>query len=129
MADSEKKISEKSGAYMYRPRGVYANGLPLSKRIIQRAEKLNKFFFLRVLGKILRVRPLHGKLDLDKVSSVLFIRYDVLGDMVVTTPLWRKLKRLKPDIKIGVAGSSKNLGIIAADPDIDTTYDYSASSL
>jgi len=114
---------------MYRPKRVYKNGLPIHKRIITRVEQLNKFLFLRIVGKILRVHSLHRKLTLDEISSVLFIRYDAFGDMVVTTPLWRILKRLKPSIKIGVAGSSKNIGIIGADNDIDIIYDYSADSL
>ncbi|HEY6171698.1 MAG TPA: glycosyltransferase family 9 protein [Candidatus Kapabacteria bacterium] len=62
------------------------------------------------------------------MNSVLFIRYDALGDMIVTTPLWRILKKLKPSIYIGVAGSSKNIGILSADNDVDKIYDYSASS-
>ena len=88
----------------------------------------NKFIFLRLIGKLLRVHPLNRKLDLSEVSSVLFIRYDAFGDMIVTTPLWRILKRLKPSIRIGVAGSIKNLGVLGSDTDVDIIYDYSASS-
>lgn len=114
---------------MYRPKRVYSNGLPIHKRIIIRLEKLNKVISLRILGKLLKVNRLDRKLNLSEVSSVLFIRYDAFGDMVVTTPLWRILKRLKPSIKIGVAGSRKNLGLLSADKDVDMIYDYSASSL
>jgi len=129
MNDPLKDIPGTKSSYMYRPKPVYKNGLPVHKRIITRVEKLNKFLFLRILGKILRVHPLRRKLKLDEISSVLFIRYDAFGDMVVTTPLWRILKRLKPSMKIGVAGSSKNLGVIKADSDVDIIYDYSANSL
>ncbi len=120
---------ENKSSYMYRPKGVYVDGKPLHKRIGTRLEQINKFIFLRLIGKLLRVHPLHRKLDLSEVSSVLFIRYDAFGDMIVTTPLWRILKRLKPSIKIGVAGSIRNLGILQADTDVDVLYDYSASSL
>ena len=113
---------------MYRPKQVYHNGLPLKKRIINRIEKFNKILLLRLFGKILRVKKATAAIPLEKVNSVLIIRYDALGDMIVTTPLWRILKRLKPSIKIGVAGSSKNLGLLRDDPDIDVIYDYSAQS-
>jgi ADP-heptose:LPS heptosyltransferase len=129
MFSNSKKRETAAGSYMYRPKRIYSNGLPFRKRLINRIEKINKFLLLRLLGKLLRVHPLKHKLELSEISSVLFIRYDAFGDMVVTTPLWRILKRLKPSIKIGVAGSKKNLGVIEADTDIDVIYDYSANSL
>jgi len=115
--------------YKYKPQKEYASGYPLHKRIIFKIEKFNKILFLRLLGKILRIHPIDKSIPLEEVSSVLIIRYDALGDMIVTTPLWRILKRLKPSIKIGVAGSFKNLGLLRDDPDIDFLYDYTASSM
>ncbi|MEI8134414.1 MAG: glycosyltransferase family 9 protein [bacterium] len=114
---------------MYRPRKVYGAKPPFFRRLIKGIEKFNKLLSLRLLGKFLGVRQLDRKLSLDEIRSVLFIRYDALGDMVVTTPLWRILKSLKPSIKIGVAGSYKNLGVLQADTDVDVIYDYSATSL
>ena len=113
---------------MYRPQQVYHYGLPLKKRIINRIERFNKILSLRILGKLLRIKPQTSPVLLKDVNSILIIRYDALGDMIVTTPLWRILKRLKPSIKIGVAGSSKNLGLLRDDSDIDVLYDYSAQS-
>jgi ADP-heptose:LPS heptosyltransferase len=104
-------------------------GLPWHKEVIRRIEKFNKILFLRLLGKFLRTNPVDLPIPLEQVSSVLIIRYDALGDMIVTTPLWRILKRLKPSIKIGVAGSFKNLDLLRADTDIDILYDYSAAKL
>ncbi len=69
---------------------------PLLKRLVRYVEKTNKLITLRLLGIYLRVHKLPNPLSLDKVNSVLFIRYDALGDMIVTTPLWRILKRVKP---------------------------------
>ncbi|HET9137322.1 MAG TPA: glycosyltransferase family 9 protein [Candidatus Kapabacteria bacterium] len=99
------------------------------KRLLKKIEYGNKFLTMRLLGKLLRITPLDKPVPLEKVSSVLIIRYDALGDMVVTTPLWRILKKLKPSIKIGVAGSYKNLDLLRADTEIDVIYDYSASSM
>jgi len=115
--------------YKYKPQKEYAKGLPWHKKVIRQIEKFNKIVSLGLLGKILKIRPQTSPVPLENVSSVLIIRYDALGDMIVTTPLWRILKRLKPSIKIGVAGSFKNLDLLRADQDIDYLYDYSASSL
>ncbi len=121
-------MTKQKNNYMYRPQQVYHHGLPLKKRIINRIERFNKILSLRVLGKLLRIKPRTTPVLLKDVNSILIIRYDALGDMIVTTPLWRILKRLKPSIKIGVAGSSKNLGLLREDSDIDVLYDYSAQS-
>ncbi len=115
--------------YKYRPQKEYANGIPWYKEVVRRVEKFNKILFLRLLGKLLKIHPITDPIPLAQVSSVLIIRYDALGDMIVTTPLWRILKRFKPSIKIGVAGSFKNLDLLRDDTDIDFLYDYTASSL
>lgn len=125
---SSSNVPSNKQSYMYRPMEVQQGRPPLLKRLVRYIEKTNKLITLRLLGLYLRVHKLPHSLPLDKVSSVLFIRYDALGDMIVTTPLWRILKRLKPSIYIGVAGSSKNIGILRADTDVDVVYDYSAAS-
>lgn len=99
--------------------------LPLIKRIGQNLERINKRLTLRLLGRVLRTRRLHGPLSLDQIESVLILRYDALGDMVLTTPLWRTLKAQKPSLKIGVAASIRNRNIIESDPDIDEVYLFS----
>ncbi|MBS1903437.1 MAG: glycosyltransferase family 9 protein [Bacteroidetes bacterium] len=121
-------MTAKKQTYLYKPQKEYVQK-PWHKLLIGRIEKYNKMLTLRLLGKWLRIKRLNAPMPLDQVRSVLFIRYDALGDMIVTTPLWRLLKRLKPSIKIGVAGSYKNLDILRSDNDIDVTYDYSAGSL
>jgi len=99
--------------------------VPFYKRVIGKIEHLNKRLTLGLLGKVLRIKPITGKLSLDDISSVLILRYDAIGDMVVTSPLWRILKDRKPDLKIGVAGSSRNIDILRFDKDIDDVYNFS----
>jgi ADP-heptose:LPS heptosyltransferase len=43
---------------------------------------------------------------------VLVFRYDRIGDMIVTTPIFRLLKTLNPRLKITVLASRTNVGII-----------------
>ncbi len=122
-------MAEQRQHYKYRPQKEYSYGIPWYKEVIRKVEKFNKILFLRLLGKILHILPTDHPIPLENVSSVLIIRYDALGDMIATTPLWRILKRLKPSMKIGVAGSFKNLDLLRSDTDIDILYDYTASSM
>jgi ADP-heptose:LPS heptosyltransferase len=64
-------------------------------------------------------------LPLSEVSSVLFLRYDALGDAVLTTPLFRTIKRFAPHIHIGVAGSERSLPLFKNDPDVDQVFLFS----
>lgn len=69
----------------------------------------------------------NGVVDIASVSSILLIRNDAIGDLVVTTPLIRNLRALHPGVRIGVAGSYRNLPLIASDPDVSHTYDLATS--
>ena len=98
--------------------------MPLYKRFFQKIERLNKHITFGLLGKILRVKRVDGKLSIDTLSSILIIRQDALGDMIVTSPLWRILKMRKPSLTIGVAGSFRNLELLRADTGIDHLYNF-----
>ena len=60
--------------------------------------------------------------DLQKASNVLFFRYDRIGDMVITTPVFRELKRAYPDIEISVLASKFNYLVIKNNPNVDKVY-------
>lgn len=101
---------------------LYAD--PWHRKAARSFERLSKKVSLRLLGKLLRITPINGPLPFDQIKSVLFLRPDGIGDAIVTTPLWRALKRRRPDIVIGVAGSFRNIPILEADPDVDYKYDF-----
>jgi ADP-heptose:LPS heptosyltransferase len=61
------------------------------------------------------------------VSNVLFLRYDALGDAVLTTPLFRAIKRYAPHIHIGVAGSTRSKPLFDHDPDVGQVFLLSES--
>ncbi|MEP7234934.1 MAG: glycosyltransferase family 9 protein [Ignavibacteriota bacterium] len=100
---------------------------PWYRKLFKKIEHLNKRLTLGLLGKLLHVRPHQDKFLLDELSSILILRTDAIGDMIATTPLWRILKARKPELKIGVAGSFRNLEILSNDPDIDFLYDFAVS--
>ena len=67
------------------------------------------------------------QIDLKKVNSILILRYDRIGDMVVTTPLFRALRTGFPEAKIAVLASESNAQVIENNPNIDEVYVFSKS--
>jgi ADP-heptose:LPS heptosyltransferase len=63
-----------------------------------------------------------SNIDFSEIKSVLFLRYDRIGDMIITTPVFRELKKIRPDIKIGVLASKANSQIIKYSPYVDDIY-------
>lgn len=62
--------------------------------------------------------------DLSNARSVLFLRYDRLGDMVISTGLFRLVKEQFPGIRVHVLASPSNSGVIRNDPNVDGTSVY-----
>ncbi|HEV7814443.1 MAG TPA: glycosyltransferase family 9 protein [Janthinobacterium sp.] len=52
------------------------------------------------------------------IKRILIIRNDKIGDMIVTTPLFRELKKTYPDLVIDVVASSVNKDIVKHNPHI-----------
>ena len=60
--------------------------------------------------------------DIKKSKSVLILKYDRIGDMVVSTPIFRELKLAYPNISISVLASKENRDVIKNNPYIDKIY-------
>ncbi len=61
-------------------------------------------------------------IDIRSIKNLLILRYDRIGDMIVTTPIFRKLKEVHPDLTIGVFASETNAEIIRNNPYVDSIY-------
>jgi len=57
--------------------------------------------------------------DLKDSKSVLFFRYDRIGDMVITTPVFREFKNAYPNAKLIVLASEVNKCILENNPYVD----------
>lgn len=55
---------------------------------------------------------------------ILVIRRDNIGDLVLTTPLIRALRRRYPSAWLGVLGTGYNIPVLAGHPDLDAVYAY-----
>jgi ADP-heptose:LPS heptosyltransferase len=60
--------------------------------------------------------------DLKKSKKVLILKYDRIGDMIVTTPIFRELKQAYPNISISVLASHANKDVIKNNPYVDNIY-------
>ncbi len=75
--------------------------------------------FLRaLLGNQTVPVPLSSK----ALRRILVLRYDRLGDMVVTTPIFDFLKKHCPNATIDVVASHRNAGLLAADSRIERVW-------
>ena len=59
------------------------------------------------------------------IKSILFLRYDgKIGDMVINSLMFREIKKVYPNIKIGVVARGAAIDIIKDNPNIDKIYEY-----
>ena len=101
-------------------------------------KKLNRIFqdYMREkrlkIGKYIwdrkdRVKILEGNnfLEDNNIKSILFLRYDgKIGDMIVNSLMFREIKKVYPDIKIGVVARGAAIDIIKDNPNVDRIYEY-----
>ena len=89
-------------------------------------ERLEYWWRHKIVYPFLRLifqNPVKGDIiDIQSVKSVLFLRYDRIGDMIVTTPIFRSLKEINPRLTIGVFASEANAEIIRYNPCVDSVY-------
>jgi len=57
--------------------------------------------------------------ELKNIENVLFLRYDRIGDMIISTPVFRELKLHFPKIKITILASKSNHSVLKNNPYID----------
>lgn len=61
----------------------------------------------------------------NSIKSVLFLRYDgKIGDMIVNSLMFREIKKVYPDIRIGVIARGAAIDIINDNPNVDKIYEY-----
>jgi ADP-heptose:LPS heptosyltransferase len=77
-----------------------------------------------IKGKLLKFFTKKQKIDFDlkNTKKILFFRYDRIGDMIITTPVFRELKKAYPNIEVSVLASNVNKGILANNDYIDKIY-------
>lgn len=80
------------------------------------------FWLARFLLK--KGRPERIPIDPAKIGKVLFMRYDKIGDMIVSLPVFDNLKKQQPHIEISILCSPGNYPVIKNDPRFANIYIY-----
>ena len=75
-----------------------------------------------LLNLLLKRKPIDQKVDINQIKKILIFRHDRIGDIIVTTPIFRKLKRANPSLFIGVTASPANAEIIQENRNVDKIY-------
>jgi ADP-heptose:LPS heptosyltransferase len=77
--------------------------------------------FKALLLKFL-TRKKFNEFSIENTESILFFRYDRIGDMIISTPVFRELKLSYPNIKISILASQVNQNILQSNPYIDEIF-------
>jgi ADP-heptose:LPS heptosyltransferase len=78
---------------------------------------LSKNFKAYLLKKLTNKKPVN--FDLKDSKNILFIRYDRIGDMLISTPVFREFKLAYPNTNVIVLASEVNKDILLNNPYID----------
>jgi len=84
-----------------------------------------KGLVFRIVAPFLKKgNPDNQRIDPLKVSKVLFLRPEKIGDMVISLPVFDAIKRGFPHIKISILASPRNYSLIKDDSRFENIYLY-----
>ena len=105
--------------------------LSIAKRLMGNLKPLEhkfKAMFFSLLSPLLKKGKANfTPLDGTKISKVLFLRPEKIGDMAISLPVFDGLLKCFRDIRISVLGSPKNYPLIKNDPRFDKIFLYRKS--
>ena len=78
----------------------------------------------RKIGKnILDKKKIKTELKFENIKKILFVRYDgKIGDYIVSSFIYREIKKQRPDIQIDIVGISKNEQLFGKNKYVDNFY-------
>ncbi len=95
----------------------------LHKKVKDKIKSFRKSFAKILFDKKIKSNKI---LDMSKAKSILFFRNDdKIGDMVISTLLFREVKKHYPDIKVFVLCGKNNKEIIKYNPNVDEIIEIS----
>jgi ADP-heptose:LPS heptosyltransferase len=90
-------------------------------------EKTAKNILWRVPGWCFPKRKPGLSLDLADIKSVLVVRPDRLGDVILSTPVYRSIKSSLPGVRLTVLVDKSNAGLLKSDPNVDRVLEWDSS--
>lgn len=99
--------------------------LPLTKRIVQAIEGVNRRFWYALLRKSLDNPAPTSKIPISELESLLIMPYgDAVGDMICALPLIDAVKARNPHTRIGIVTSARNESLLRCEKQIDKQYSF-----
>jgi ADP-heptose:LPS heptosyltransferase len=126
MSSSAKFISKKTPQeYIAEHYLSWRDDFSAGKRFRIRLKRRLSKFGVHLATCLLKKKQSPEKLNPDALSRVLVLRYDLLGDMILTTAVFDALKSVNPTVEIEVLASEKNERIIRGDKRLANIFLFS----
>ncbi len=87
----------------------------MANKLLKKFESIIRSFLYDIINILLRNEKITEKINPQHIHKVLVIRYDVIGDMVVTLPMIKLIKELIPNAEIHLLASVSNSKIVEND--------------
>src|SRR5690348_7376179 len=89
--------------------------------LLKRLEKASRALFIRAMSLVMR-RSKHAGMPAwdDGPHRVLYLRYDRIGDMILSSSLIRALATSHPGLTVDILASPRNAAVLERDPHVGT---------
>lgn len=91
------------------------------KKLIENKLKSFAYLFLKLKFKNIEISY---PISTNGIMNILILRYDVIGDMIITLPLIDLLKRKIPNVNIYVVASKSNHSILKNETNVNSYFIY-----
>lgn len=96
-------------------------------KLLKKVENINRFIVLNLLKLIYKNKKIGLPIDISKINTILILRYDAIGDLLVTLNMIDFLYFLKQDLKIDIIASPRNFLLIKNDKRFRNYYIFSGN--
>ncbi len=93
-------------------------------KFLKYLESKNRVLLYSLLKLLLRTKQTDIPVKTDKIKKILITRYDAIGDLIITIPAIRIIKKNFPDVQIDIIASNRNAMIAENEPSITNVYIY-----
>ncbi len=91
-------------------------------KLLKRVESTIRKLLYCLINIFLRNQKITEKIKPETIKKVLVIRYDVIGDLIVTLPMIKLIKQLIPHASVHLLASEQNSKLIEFDNNIDKIH-------
>lgn len=94
---------------------------------LKKLEAANRKFLYSILKFVLRTPQLQQPFNPTQLKKILLLRYDAIGDMLVTTPVFSLLREKLPNAELHVLASHRNHSLLRYDERIAKYFIFDGS--